>query len=195
MATGTFHVKCIQHLSTSTVTNDDGEATGYNVYPGSKTIGGTHTNSCPTSLEKEGETRPRPGHCVRHHWTSTNRYSYGLVLKNGSCTEKGWISLEGSWHAKINCCYKERDPSYSFSIQPSICCIRLNQEDCPRCMEWVPQLTTFSGCARCNHIHNKIGPSSVPQSTPRFSRAWGWIHSPIRGCYGGYTPKNSLHWQ
>ena len=187
-------------MSTSTVTNDDGEATGYNVYPGSKkkqkkNISGTHTNSCPTSLEKEGEIRPRPGRCVGHHWTSINRYPYGLVLKNGSRTDKGWIFQEDSGLAKIKCGYKERDPSYSFSIQPSVYSTRLNQEDCPRCMAWVPQLTTFPSCTRCNHIHNRMGPLSVPQRNPGFSRVWGRILSPIWRCYSGYTPKNSLHWR
>ena len=42
------------------------------------------------------------------------------MLKNGGHTEKGWISQEDSGPAKIKCCYKEGDPSYTFSIQPSL---------------------------------------------------------------------------
>ena len=66
------------------------------------------------------------------------------------------------------------------------------KKNCPRCMKWVPQLATFPSC---NHIHNRMGPLSVPQSILRFSRVWGRIHSPIRRCYGGYNPKISLHWR
>ena len=72
----------------------------------------------------------------------------------------------------------------------SVCSTRPNQEDCPRCMQWVPLLTTFPSCARCYHIHNRMGSLSVPQSNPRFSRVWGRIHSPIRRWYAGYTLKN-----
>ena len=133
---------------------------------------------------------------VPHHWKKRVKQdldwdvALGITEPVPTCTPTVWCSRmvvapkkDGSHRRtvdlqKLNATTR-RDPSYSFSIQPSVYSTHLNQEDCPRCMEWVPQLTTFPSCVRCNHIHNRMRSLSVPQSTPGFSHIWGQIHSPI----------------
>ena len=54
---GVFQLKCVQHMPTSTTTNDGGETDGHYIHPRRNADGRTHTHTSTSPLEEKGETR------------------------------------------------------------------------------------------------------------------------------------------